>query len=173
MYGSDLPPELQICITISTSACPKCLCCSPWPTYPTRSFHSHLLSPLSHQALSRLPLGCLNSSHFLASFCPHPRPSHHLKPEQPHSLSVPANLLSTRSHCVNPQPLKTLQSFGGIHFWFSVAFWPAQAPFYPLHPSLCSTASVPQTASSHQGLHVCSYHYTETLATPQTNVPLI
>lgn len=161
MYGSNLPPELQLCITISTSACPKW---SPGLSVlfplPHLSYQKLPLisSPFSHQALSRLPLGCLNSSHFLASFCPHPRPGHHLKPEQPHSLSVPANL-ATRSHRVNPQPLKTLSPLGGYILGSQSLCGPSRhlsTHFIP--PSLCSTASVPQTAPSHQGLHVFSYH---------------
>lgn len=113
IYGPDLPPGLQL----STSAHPKqspglSYPCSPCPNCPTRNLHA--LSAESTQALSGVSL---NSTHFLASLLIHPRPGHHLKLEQPHSLSVPANL-STRSHCVNPLPLKDLQSFG-THSWFS------------------------------------------------------
>lgn len=128
-------------------------CVHPCPSCPTRSLHSS--SPESSQTPRpcQYCLWSVNSTHFLAS---HPSLDHHPKPGQPYSLSLPASLLSTKSHSPHMFTSCCLKLFSPLGYSLGslVPLWPLQAPFKPHAAHLLQ--SLKHSIVTHQGPQVCS-----------------
>lgn len=117
----------------------------PAPAAPPEASTPHL-SPLKHHGLVSTASGVstLPTSWHLSL-------DHHPKPGQPNSLSLPASLLSRKSHSPHKFTSCCLKLFSPLGYSLGslVPLWPLQAPFKLCHPSHCSPASVPQTAYLH------------------------